>query len=281
MVEPTRLTIRFQGDQPGLKEHRLSASAFSEPFQRLAGALRRIASNIDSDAAGSDYGHRGGQFTAETKGVDWEIISLNGATKDEPLEVTGVVVQRFETPLPFEYPESTDLTDQAAELFLNALQKESGGQRYHSLVRKYLRSLPDGLTHQEYKVSTTRGESLKPVVIGEINLPEREKRLPFLEEALGDVVGVGFDPGINEVRLKVPGGMLSLVATPEQVASALELRGRPVAAFFARAPAPHKSRLLELRAGDKPRRFFSMKEAEEAVFRRWGGFFKGLSGEPA
>src|SRR5437762_775158 len=47
---PTQLEIKWEGDAPGLAEHRLSLGAFGTPLTLLLAAVRRIASNTISMA---------------------------------------------------------------------------------------------------------------------------------------------------------------------------------------------------------------------------------------
>lgn len=277
MTQPTtRLTIRFEGTEPSIKLHRLSVAVFANSLTRLVQALRRIASGIDTDAWGPvDYGGRGGRFTKEAEGLDWEISDINGQA---PLEITGAVVQRFKETeaMLFELPESTELTDLAAERLLTALEKESSGHSYHKLVRRYLRSLPP-LSRQEYEVSTTQGEILEPVVISTVDLPQRQEEIPYLRRVSGELIGVGFETGSSEIRLKTVDERLTLDATLEQVESALELRGEPVAAFYVKQPRPIKSRLLSISSSTDPMATLTSQEAEDDVFERWKDLLKRLA----
>src|SRR5689334_3751010 len=70
---PTELRIRWQGDTRGLADKRLSLSAFGEPLNLLLVALRRIATNLVTDAFEDK---NIGRFANAARQLDIEIFDL-------------------------------------------------------------------------------------------------------------------------------------------------------------------------------------------------------------
>jgi hypothetical protein len=89
----------------------------------------------------------------------------------------------------------------------------------------------------------------------------------FIQEVVGDIVGVGFEPGRDEVRLRADPTSFNCVATSDQVDKALELRGTPVRALLIQAD--NKTRLLRLGRPDDPPFVPSEEDVEQHLFKRW------------
>jgi len=103
-------------------------------------------------------------------------------------------------------------------------------------------------------------------------LVEPALELPHLCEVVGNIVGVGFDPGRNEVRLKYADRQLTLSATASQVDRALLLRHAEVR-ILAMISEPH-SRLLRIQDAETE---WSIPPREDAVFKRWDGLLGRLA----
>jgi hypothetical protein len=87
-----------------------------------------------------------------------------------------------------------------------------------------------------------------------------------LEELSGQVIGVGFEPGRLEVRLKTDGQILTCAATPEQVEGALTLRGREVRALIVRSAT---NRILRVEDSESPPLEMTEPLREQHLYSKW------------
>jgi hypothetical protein len=266
---PTRLNIVLDGFAPGLQEHALSLSAFGEPLYRLLLALQRIASGLAKDAIGEEYGSRGGRHTAEGSSVDVEIISVTG---NSPLELGTRITTRF---IPGLTPSLfvDELTDTTVERFLDAVDKESKGQPANKMVRSFLASMPTGVRIQEYTYWSDTGKT-RTVTVEDPELAPPPSFVPYIQEIFGVVIGLGFDPGKTEVRLKSDAGTLLCSASPEQVEEAVNYRGAGVRALVVRGG---KNRLLGIWPPDVAIPVPGREMAEEYLFKKWDGLLQRLA----
>ena len=259
----TRLNLVLDGDAPGLPEHALSISAFGMAFVRLVSALQRIGSGLVKDAVGEEYGARGGRHSPAGRSIDVEIVSLQG---NSPLNIELRVIERIAPGA--NLPLFDDLTKRTTDRFLEAVEQESKGQPSNRLVRRYLAAMPIGITSQQYISDGKR------VTIGELDLPEIPRPLPFLVEFSGAIVGLGFEPGKPEVRFKINEGTVAFSATAEQVEEAVSYRGATVRAFAVKGP---KSRLLLLGPIDMAFPVPAKDARAEYLFTKWDSLLKRLA----
>jgi hypothetical protein len=263
----TEIRIVWDGDVPGLSEHRLSLGAFGGPLESLLAALRRIATQMVSTAVEGEYPQTG-RFTTVAKQLDIQVERLIEGSAG----VAAVVVfnqQQSQPPLPlFE-----DLPIRAAVELLDAIEEESHGRPRNSAVRKYLRALPGQLRRQEYLVYDG-GKERKKVEIKDLNLSEIPPDLPTLQQFEGDVIGVGFEPGRSEVRIKAEAST-AISANPQEVDAALHLRGEKVRALAVRVG--NRSRLINIKRASDPKFTFTNEAVEEHVFRRWDNLLRRLA----
>ncbi len=76
----TQLKIVWDGDTPGLAQHRLSLAEFGPALNRMLIAMRRIASGIVTQAQeGGDTGLRGGRLAKLASQLDLEITGVDRA----------------------------------------------------------------------------------------------------------------------------------------------------------------------------------------------------------
>ena len=113
---------------------------------------------------------------------------------------------------------------------------------------------------------------LKEVSFGAMDISELPPELPYIVNYLGRVVGVGFEPGRPEVRIKTDTAGVTLTATTEQVDKALNLRNAEVVAVAVAQGATH--RLLILQASHLE---INRSTREAAVFDRWSGLLQRLA----
>ena len=93
----------------------------------------------------------------------------------------------------------------------------------------------------------------------------------------GIVVGVGFDPGKNEIRIKHPEGKttFAFTATQDQVNAAIQHRGQLVRVQVV-VGATH-NRVLRIAAVDAPRYEPTTEDRERLIFDKWRGVLSVLA----
>jgi hypothetical protein len=260
---PTELKIRWQGDARGLADKRLSLSAFGEPLTLLLAALRRIATNLVTDALEDK---NVGRLANAARQLDIEIFDL----VKESSGFDGLITITAPTA-----GENLDLFQNLAEnsgaQLLDAINSERNGILKNASVRKYLKALPPGVTYQSYELHDN-GRVLREVSFGEMHIPSLPPDLPYIAHYSGRIVGVGFEPGKSEVRVKTAAATVALSATAEQVDSALELRGADVLAVAVVRGSTH--RLLILQDSQLP---INRSTRDAAIFARWDGLLQRLA----
>ncbi len=251
---PVELKIKWDGTAPGLAEKRLSVAAFGDALTLLLAGLRRIATNIVGDAFEEKTSK--GRFANAARRLDIEITELLKESSGFDSVVT------FATPVGDTFP-LLNLAEIAAEQLLDALDSESRGIAKNANVRRYLKALPAGITQQTYSLHQN-GTLLRQVSFGEALLPEIPAELPYIARYLGNIVGVGFEPGRTEVRLRTEERNLTLVATPAQVDRALNLRHLKVRAVA--VVEDNLERLLMIQDAESP---VNRSTRELAIYQRW------------
>ena len=264
--------LRFEGETPSLKAHRLSIAEFAEPLRQLLVAYRRIASALISEAVGDpEYGKAGGKYAEQAKIIDLEIDQLR---HESPVEVD--LVCRVSTPPSATYPLfQNGLLVRAGQVLIRSLDAEGKGELQNAAVRKFLKSLPENIKKQDYelwqgdqKVDATTISDLNLSVLPDIPF------LPYLERITGTIVGVGFEPGPSEVRIRDGVSTTVLSATPAQVEASLSLRGEPIIAMVVRRGGT--ARLIWIRHQNNPIPSLSHDDTIKYVSERWDGVLKRL-----
>jgi hypothetical protein len=128
-----------------------------------------------------------------------------------------------------------------------------------------------GIRQQDYSLHEN-GREIKSISIFGMDLVEPVLESPHLSEIVADVIGVGFEPGRSEVRLKYNDRQLTVSATPLQVEQALELRHSKVRVLALISEAQCK--LLRVQEAELP---WSSPSRERAVFGRWDGLLRRLA----
>lgn len=261
------IKIRWDGDVQGIGEHRLSLASFGDALTELLHALRRIATQMVSNAMEGEQ-PKTGRFADLARRVDIEIVSIQG----ESTGFDGVV--SFAVPpdeLPLIFP---DLANRAVTELLDSIERESEGHLANAAVRRYLRKLPPGVHRQSYEVRDN-GQVRKRIDIGDIRFSEIPDGLQSLREVEGHVVGVGFPPGKPEVRIKTEVGVSYWDATPDDVERTLNVRKQSVRVLG--VYDGKKTRLLKIAPASTSRFQLSDEAVEEHIFTRWGGVFARLA----
>lgn len=266
MASEGRLEIVWDGTATGLSERRLSLDAFGPTLARLLPVLQRIATIIERRATDAPAG-RGGRYSREADGLD---IQLEAISANSPVMVRAVVVQRTEPAQPL-FP---DLPDRAARAFIDGIKQEIAGQLADASIRKFLRQLPEGLTHQRYTYIDSAGTATEAVVT-DMHLPEIPT-LGRLERYSGDVIGVDFPPAPPQVRLGDARRRVVVEASSDEVERALALRGASVEALVLHRRTGGK-RLLRLHRPDEGPPSTTADEQAAALFARWGPLLERLA----
>jgi hypothetical protein len=259
-----RLIIKWEGDVPGLSEKRLSLNAFGSALSRLHMSLRRIATNIVNEALREKQAECG-RFTDAARQLDIQMTSLVENSSGFESVVTIIPPQGRAFSL-FE-----DLPENATRKLLDAIEAERQGILTNASVRQYLRSLPKGLSRQTYSIYRN-GIALREISFGDVALAEVPTHVPYIAEYIGEIVGVGFEPGELEVRMKAGHDVVSLTATATQVETALKLRSINIRSLA----VIHGSsrRLLLLQESSIP---MNRSTQEAAIFQRWKGLLARLA----
>lgn len=269
---PIEIKITWEGEAPGIAQHRLSLGAFGPALSKLVLAYRRIASNMMRRA--TSYAETG-RFQDLANRLDIEIETINGNS----LQVNGLVTfapppELQATLFPFDIPE------RASKELLDFIEAESKGRPYNTGVRNFLSAFPPGLTKQKYELNENGRVLHEPVVIDHLELADPSlPNLPHFVMFSGSIVGVGFPPGTSEVRVRTTEGeSLRFLAQPELVNRALDLRGRRVGGLAVKSK---DSRLLRLKpvSENGSIRLFTVTESgrEEYVFNRWDTLLRRLA----
>ena len=256
------LEIIWDGEVPGLPDHRLSLDAFGPALHQLLAAIRRIASDIQLQAEGPTRG----RLAREAANLDVQIETIRA---NSPVTLEAQIV-----PLaPPNRPLIADLSERALETFLRDVERESAGYPSHYKARKFLGSLPDGLTRQTYRQKSADGQVLRSVEIERMHLPVTAPS-PHLIEFHGLLVGFGFEPGRQEIKVRLgSGGLVTLSASQEQVDAALAMRLVEIDVLAVAEPS--KMRLLRFTTAEftPP----SAVEREAFVFGTWSGLLNRLA----
>jgi hypothetical protein len=261
-----QLRIRWDGDVKGLAEHRISLAAFGQPLAFLLQALRRIATQMVSNAVDAEH-PKFGRFTNQARQLDIELAKMEEGSGGFDAIVS------FSQPLD-ELPLFGDVPERATIELLDSIDQERQGIPRNSAVQRYLKSLPLEVHKQLYEFHEN-GHVKKRVEFGDIKVTEIPPELPSLVQYEGSIVGVGFEPGRSEVRIKSESAIPSLDATDVQVEAALNMRRNKI-----RVLGVHdgkRSRLLQIARARDPRFKVTPEAIKEHIFDKWAEAFEQLS----
>ena len=262
----SEIKIRWDGDVPGIDVHRLSLATFGEPLTHLLTALRRIATQMVSTAVENER-PRMGRFANVARQIDIEIIQIRGNSTG----FDGLVSYQ---PPPAELPLFADLPDRAITELFDSIERESSGRASNWAVRRYLTSLPPTIHKQTYELHDN-GHVKKRVEIGDVKLMEIPEEFPSFREITGHIIGVGFDPGRSEVRMKADASSANFDAEDAQVEASLAIRKDAARSFGVHDGK--RTRLLRIAKASEPRFQVTPEAIEEHIFKRWDGVFARLA----
>jgi hypothetical protein len=209
-----------------------------------------------------------GRFANLARGLDIEISSI----EDGSAGFNGLVT--FMQP-PDELPLFADLPHRATSELLDSIERESKGQPSNWAVRKYLSLLPPGVHRHIYEFYDDDTGKTKRIEVGDMSLPDVPEEFPFIQEIVGDLVGVGFEPGRSEVRIKGEGPTTVFDADAVQVETALQLRHETIRCLGVHAQK--HTCLLRLKRASEPRFTATPEMIEEHIFKKWSGVFARLA----
>jgi hypothetical protein len=261
------LKIRWCGTEKGLPEHRLSIAKFGKPLTLLLRALRRTGSNILVAALDdSERGSLGGRLNRQAEGLDLEIVSLGKGSAETRALVT------FNPSPGYNFPLFSDFVEQTAVRLINDIDFEQCGRAKSAVARRYLASIPDGVTSQQYAVNVD-GEEKVAIEFGEPRLPDVPPPLPVLERMTGRVVGVGFEPGKSYIAFQRDEGKLHCLASPEQVEKAIDLRRGEIDAMVLTKGSQNV--LLWIKKHPSPQ--VKAGDVTDHLFDKWDGALRRLA----
>lgn len=263
------LRITWDGNVPGLEARRLSLDAFGAAIRDLPQALQRIASDVERQLDGRADNKRPGALTREASKLDVQIVGIRA---NSPVTLEAVVVAKEPPALPL----FVDLPDRAVEAFLGHLRLEAQATASHWRARKFLTTLPAGLSAQTYEHATD-GHVVSRVELGAVEPLVESSTAAHLLEVEGDLVGLGFEDGRQEVVVRAgPADLLRLSATLEQVEGALQFRRSRVTVLAVAAPNS-RPRLLRLVAVGNAPTAAAPDDRTSSILSRWHELLERLA----
>jgi hypothetical protein len=218
------LKITFDGDEPGLAQHRLSLASFGESLKLLLAALQRTASGIIASALDDpSYGGRGGKLAMDAKLLDLELATI------EPGCATPTFVCTARPGPQMRLPGFDTLGERAMLRLLRDIDAERQGEPTNASARKYIESIPKGVRTQRY-LAHADGRVIADVQFGTPTLATITAAPAKLLKLSGRIVGVDFEPDASYISLKTTSRTVRCAASVEQVERALPLRHGDVVA---------------------------------------------------
>jgi hypothetical protein len=211
-----QLKIRFDGTTEGVAEHKLELSAFSNALKQLVATLRRIASGLVDEATEQSSGRF--KHDAELRVF---LDSLSGGSLQMNLDVSSPPIAPGYSIMLFD-----DLPSRTAERFIESIKAEGNGVFRSLPARRFLGSLPKGITSQKYEVYSD-GNLLCEASLGEVSLADEAIDLPIVVKTVARITGIIFEPTL-EVRFDADGEKLSCSASTEMIDKAILLRSEDV-----------------------------------------------------
>lgn len=259
-----RLKISFDGSVPGIADHKLDLASFASALSALADGLRRTASGLVSEALEPQKKGpvaRRGDIHVYLDDIQKGSLELNMSVEPPDLG-PGYNLDLFE-----------ELPVRAVKHFFGAIEEESKGALRNSLVRKFLRALPDGLSGQRYQAFDGEA-SIFDIAIGAVTLPNEPNALPAVIRTTARIAGVTFNPTL-EVRVDVDGMRLSCAATDSMIDAAMRLHTEEVTIVAVMSGS--KGRLIWLGRTDEFPAAMTQEQRGAHVLSRWEGTLERLS----
>lgn len=260
----TELEIKFDGETPAIRAHRLSIGELGEPLRLLLAALRRTATLMAKNAIDDGTKNPGGRYTVLAAGLDLQISAI----KDGCVRI---VTEATHTPGPKQNAEMW-FTREAVTRLLEDIEHEAHDRPRSIVARAYLASLPPSVSTQEY-VCRQDGEVVKEVSIGKVTIPAPPADAPRVLRRVCAVAGAQWDSDHESVTLVVDEKRTRFTASAELVERALAMRNTTVRATVLDAKVP---RLLRLDAVDAPDGM-PAERITGHIMERWAGVLERLA----
>lgn len=265
------LKIHFEGDVPGIQEHRLSVAAFGEVLLHLRQALRREVSNIHAKAEDEAPRSSTGRVHRWAEDVDLEVARVGKGSLGLELHARHGAGRGRNMVLPT-IAHAAML--RAVTTVVDDMEQESRGHPTSTVARDTLAKMPPGLTLQRYEVWDD-DKKVKEAVVQRVERVDETAPLRGLVDVTGFVVGVAFPPGEPCVHVRGDDDVVvKATASPEQVEQALAMRESRVRAVIV---DDRPRRLLWIRKVDQSQKFQDDAERTDHVFRRWADLLEVLA----
>lgn len=264
------LEIHWDGNGPGLAEHRLSVSALTTPLNLLLAAVRRIATNLAIEATDSERGARGGRFARFAENIDIQLSTVEQGC----LHLTTEVVFPDPDDQLSLFANVDDLAGRTLKELVEAIDSESKGRARSAPVRKFLMSMEGIVSSHSYRASAG-GTLLAHATIGEPTLLAEPTLGSYMVVYEGQVSGVLFEPR-PEIRLRNEGQSFRVRAALADVEKALELRGRDVVVYAGKTETGIPS-LLQLKPLAEAQVVPNQELRREHLLTRWRPLLERLA----
>lgn len=269
-MKTVEFQVRFDGTTEGLPTHRLSMAAFKTALPNLIEAVQMSA---ELASRGESENSKAVRVGPVGRSVDLQLTSITDGcvTLNYVVTVTPDAAD----------PRADDLPERTVRTFLGDLRAAGGteGTRNRAAAR-YLKSLPAGVTSQDYRASADGVELASLQIAGSRALPPAALS-PRLRTVTATIHGVVFRPKHERVTLTLAGGKkLTCRATAGVVERALTLRGGEVTATVLTTPdagGSHRVDLVSLRPAAEPLKPPSVAERDAYLFAKWAGALARLA----
>lgn len=256
------LKISFDGNVPGLSQHRLSMSAFANALKFFSSAFQQTAKELLNDSTDDNSSQlQPKRKTKRARRVDLELVGVEQGSAVTVYEVVARPTSRQQL---LNLRDDDEVLKQIVTRLLRHIENAGQGKPCSTAVRKYLAELPSGIQCQRYTAARD-GISFAEINIEHAPLPSNDTRDKRLIQLRGNVVSVGFPPGHVFVCVKTDKRTLRCAATIEQVNEAIGLRNSPVAVAILDSDKPE---LLWIRSeGERP--LPAVRETFEHTIANW------------
>lgn len=269
-MKTVEFRVRFDGTTGGLPTHRLSMSAFKTTLPNLIDAIQMSA---ELAGRGEPDGSKPVRVGPIGRSVDLELVSVSDGC---------VTLNYLVTVAPDAIGSmADDLPERTALAFISELRAAGRTERPRNrAVSRYLKSLPAGVTSQDYRASAD-GVEFASLQIGGHRAAAPASPAPRLLTVTATILGTVFRPKHERVTLTLDGGRkVTCRATAEVVERALTLRADKVTASILTTPdakGADRVDLVTLRPAAEPLQAPSVAERDAYLFRKWSGALARLA----
>lgn len=269
----TELHIRWDGDVPGLSEHRLSVSKFGPSLRNLLLAARRIANSVVRNGTVDGPVSVKGGLGREAASVDLFIESISDGCVQIRSSIGPCAGGQQSIWGGEELYENT-LIRLIGDIELAS--KTGDLTRVPAPVGRYLRELPSGIREQRY--AAYRGKTLLaevqfgPMVIE----PDVTKHLVRIASHVGVIAGIEVVPQRSVLLITESGKRIKCSANDDDVFALAKHRLGEKDVFFVRHTAPGVRDLVRIGRARRPSED-ECKSLPSALMKRWDAVMKVLA----